>query len=88
MKNTDEFLNKLASRAWLEQAPIVDVTDRVLAALQSGVEEEPSSLAPLAWVAGISVAVAIPVALFALTAWDTLTSSLISLINGIPWGIL
>lgn len=88
MKNTDEFLNKMASRARLEKAPEVDITNGVLAALRSSVEEEASSIAPLAWIAGISLAVAITVAIFALTAWDALTSSLISLISEIPWGLL
>ena len=88
MKNTDEFLNKLASRARLEKAPAVDVADNVIAALEKGVEEETSSFAPLAWVAAASVAIAIPVTVFALAAWDTLTTSLISIISEIPWGIL
>jgi hypothetical protein len=79
--NIEERLRRLGRRARQEAVPEVDVRRSVLAALRRRVAEAPAGVSPLAWVAGLSAAVAVPAgvaAFIALQQWmDPLVSVLL-----------
>jgi len=80
-----EFLKKLGTVAGREEVPQLDVSRRVLAALR---EREQDSFRPLAWVAAFSSAVAIPFAIAAFYALETLTHPLLNVFYPLRWVML
>jgi hypothetical protein len=83
--NELEFLKKLGMVAGREDFPQPDVTRRVLAALR---EREEDSFRPLAWVAVLSSAVAIPLAIASFYTLETLTDPLFNVFYPLRWVIL
>ena len=86
--NAIERIRKLAARARMEGPPDVDVTDRVMMVLRAEAASKAPTLRPLAWVAGVSFAVAIPAAVLGLWVWSTLTDPLVIAFVELPWGLL
>lgn len=80
-----EILKKLASAAYREKAPEVDVVPRVLAALAS---EEDELYRPFAWIAGLSSAAALPVLVLGVFAFEWLTDPVLSAFWAIKWAML
>lgn len=83
--NELEFLKKLGIAAGREDGPQPDVSRRVLAVLK---EREEDSFRPLAWVAALSSAVAIPLAIAAFYALETLTDPLLNVFYPLRWVML
>jgi len=86
--NEIERIRKLAVRARMEKPPEVDVTDRVMMVLRAEAASQAQTVRPLAWVAGVSFALAIPAALVGLWVWTTLTDPLVIAFVERPWGLL
>ena len=76
--NEITILEKLASAARGEEVPEVDVSRKVLAALS---EPEEDLNRPLAWIAGLSFAAAVPAVLFAFFVLDVRTDPLEELLS-------
>ncbi len=86
--NGEERIRRLAARARLETPPEVDVRDRVMAVLQAEATQQAPTVRPLAWVAGVSFALAIPAALLGIWVWNSLTDPLVIAFVESPWGML
>lgn len=86
--NAIERIRKLAARARMESPPQVDVTDRVMMVLRAEAAHTVPTVRPLAWVAGVSLAAAIPAAVLGLWVWSTLTDPLVIAFVELPWGLL
>ncbi len=86
--NEEDRIRRLAARARMEKAPEVDVTGRVMAILRVEAERPVPTVRPLAWVAGASVALAIPAALVGIWVWNSLTDPLVIAFVESPWGML
>jgi hypothetical protein len=72
----ERYLRTLAGRARLETPPPVDVADRVMAILRESSPRRRFAPGPMAWVAALSAAAAVPMALAGYAAWQSLTSPL------------
>jgi hypothetical protein len=83
--NELEFLKKLSVAAGKEDVPLPDVSRRVLAILR---DREEDSYKPLAWVAALSSVAAIPLAVTAFYALETLTNPLLSVSYALRWVML
>ncbi|NCO39804.1 MAG: hypothetical protein COZ06_25495 [Armatimonadetes bacterium CG_4_10_14_3_um_filter_66_18] len=87
--NEDRYLQTLAERARLETPPPVDVADRVMAVLRESSSQRRFAPGPMAWVAALSAAAAIPMALAGYAAWQSLTSPLmVTLLSAAKEGLL
>jgi hypothetical protein len=83
--NELDLLKKLSVAAEREDVPQPDVSRRVLAVLR---EKEEDSFKPLAWVAVLSSAAAIPLAIAALYALETITDPLLNVFYPLRWVML
>jgi len=83
--NELEFLKKLSVVAGKEDVPNPDVSRRVIAILR---DREEDSVKPLAWMAALSSAAAIPLAIAAFYALETLTNPLLSVFYALRWVML
>jgi len=83
--NEIEYLEGLASAARREDVPQVDVSGRVTAMLRERVED---SVRPLAWVASLSFAAALPVAIVAYQILETSMDPLLVVFQMAPWVVL
>lgn len=81
-------IRELASRARMERAPRVDVADRVMAILRNQQRARAAEDRALAWVAGLSAAVAVPVALAAFATWQTWSDPLMATLVEFTWEML
>lgn len=86
--NDEERIRKLAARARMETPPAVDVTNRVMAILHEEAARQAPAFRPLAWVAGVSFALAIPAGLLGIWVWNSLTDPLVMAFVESPWGML
>jgi len=84
---SEEQLRKLMANARRECAPRVDVTDRVMAAVQLRRREEPP-IWPLAWVAVGAAALALISVPVGLELWALLSDPLMGLANEVVWWLL
>ncbi len=84
MKETD-LLKRLAATANKEPAPETDIVDRVLAALD---RDDEDVIRPLAWVAGLSLAAAVPMVVMAVQAIDIFTDPLQGALSAVGWTLL
>lgn len=82
---SDERLRQLMERARQEAPPRVDVTARVMASVRAERRVEGGSIAPLAWFAAASVVAAVPAGFVALSAWEIVTSPMLSLLGDVTW---
>jgi len=83
--NELELLRKLSVAAGREDVPQPNVSRQVLARLSERAED---SVRPLAWVAAFSSAVAIPFAIAAFYALETLTDPLLNVFYPLRWVML
>ena len=84
MMDHEKLIEQLAARARMEQPPQVDVTDRVMAAVRRGAEVAEFPTAPLAWVAGLGAAAALPIAIIAFGDWDVISDPLLTVLIDLP----
>jgi|GEM_PF-3267958 len=80
-----EVLKRLGMVAGREDVPRPDVSGRVLAVLR---EREEDPFKPLAWVAILSSAAAIPLAVAAFYALETLTDPVLNVFYPLRWVML
>lgn len=80
--NEIELLKKLATASAREDAPLPDVSNRVIRALSM---EETRSLIPLAWIVGGAAVVAVPVIVAAILALETLRDPLLNVFYPLTW---
>ena len=85
---SEEQLRRLMARARQERPPRTDVTAPVMAAVHAAGRAQAATLAPLAWVAVASAAVAVPAALAAAGAWELLSDPLLGLAGHLVWWVL
>lgn len=84
----EKILIRLKEKAKRENAPEIDVVDRVMGIVRGREFESNGSVAPLVWVAGFSLALAAAVTVYALLAWDSFSDPLLALIFDLPWRLL
>jgi hypothetical protein len=84
MMDHEKLIEQLAARARMEHPPNVDVRDRVMAAVRHGAEVVEFPTAALAWVAGLSAAAALPIAIIALSDWDVISDPLLTALIDLP----
>lgn len=87
MKNDKRF-EMLVARARGERPARVDVAGQVLAILAAG-QGQPMSISdrPLIWLAAASLAVAVPVAVFAIVVYGLWADPLTEIFEAISWVI-
>jgi hypothetical protein len=79
-------INKLAKASRAEEAPLVDVSGRVLASIQR--RETSYGFAPLQWIAVGSTLAAIAMSLSIMSLYETWSDPLNTLFLDLFWGLL
>ena len=82
--NIEEQFKKLASRAYAEMPPPVDVAGRVLTVLMANRQQQISEK-PWIWLAAASSAVAVPIATAAIFSYYLWTEPLLEISQAIGW---
>jgi len=85
--NEEQRLRQLAAIARLESAPPVDVAASVMARLCRRAAEAVPSVRPLAWVAGLSAALAVPLTVAAMYVLQHWTDPLLGVLLEPPLGL-
>jgi hypothetical protein len=79
-------IDKLAKASRAEEAPLVDVSGRVLASIQG--RETSYGFAPLQWIAVGSTLAAIAMSLSIMSLYETWSDPLNTLLLDLFWGLL
>jgi hypothetical protein len=80
-----DILSRLARLSKDETPPEVDVTRRVMTTLRRRWADTPAPTRALGWVAGMSMAAAVPLVIAAATTWSTWVDPVIGVFNDTPW---
>ena len=88
MTSDEERLRELGRVARHEPAPKVAVAHAVMARIRARQAAPTSGFRTLAWIAAGSLALAVPVAIMALRAWQEWTDPLLRLFADPLWGTL
>lgn len=86
--NEERQFEALARRARLEEPPWVDVTARVMAALESGSAGEPLQERGLVWLASLSAAAAAIMLVGTTVLWNTWTDPLADAVFDLTRGLI
>jgi hypothetical protein len=86
--NEEKYIRNLAEKARMEPSPEVNVAPRVMAAIHERETRYNAGLTPLAWMAGLSGALAVIVGFFAVSELAVWSHPIMQILEVLTWGML